>query len=336
MSDAVATWPAVWRQTHFRELVKEPASPRFRFKNDATECERNILVDWGGLPQAAHDFLGFPLILGSPGNPYLSRVTPHTFPEVQDLSGSPYLYCTQFTSAAPWGIPLGANSDVTQPAAMRSVNNVAVYRYARVQLLYETLTYNVKEDSQITQTAGVPDESNLERYVTKVVRPAASYLTLPPGAFKMVTSGTPAAPGQPGRITPGYDVDITWHQVPEAAVGMKLINPGLANPSVDLALGCVNSASALGSPAGTVLLTAAEARPIRSALGMRLFDVHYRFRVFNPSGSVGHNHVYWPGPTPAPGYYEVSTDGATNLVSQTPWKSIYNFANFALLFRVPT
>src|SRR5262249_47194285 len=96
-------------------------------------------------------------------------------------------------------------------------------------------------------------EATLARYVTFEPGPGAEYLTLPTGGFKFVgplEGGNPASvQGGPGKIVPNYDLSLTWHLVPRAAVGSVLLNRGLQNPSIDLCLGNVNREPFPSSPA---------------------------------------------------------------------------------------
>jgi len=104
----------------------------------------------------------------------------------------------------------------------------------------------------------LPDEATLARYVTVEVSPGMEYLTLPQGGFTFVATNHPPVPGTAGKLTPNYDLSLTWEQIPVAAIGTVLYNPSLQNPAIDNCLGCCNSAPFPPAPAATTfqLMTA--------------------------------------------------------------------------------
>jgi hypothetical protein len=421
----------------YTELVRD-GSPTFSIENDGSTLRRTVLVLWDELDYAKDAFLGYPQVLGSGGmQQWIARNVPDAAYIFLNTSGNPYLFATKL-SGSGYGMPGDASEGIHDPDT-----DFPVYRYAKLEVSYETLTYDILSDEQMvvaglvypTGDTGQPDEATLARYVTIEPNPGAEYLTLPQGGFSFVgptipgTPPTPApVPGGPGKIVPNYDLSITWHLVPRAAVGSVLLNPALQNPSIDLCLGNVNSntfpanpnaniyaaqsavttipgagysvnqqltLSGLGAlmpakvrvlsvtdggglnqvalvsrgaypasvgqinaidvpgggqleltfgagfPVGSLLMTGATIKPVRSTSGDRLYDLTYRFKFLQQ----GIQFLYYQG-TQAnayndAGYFEVTTNGTTNLELQnnSPWLgpvNIYPWCDFNQLFRVPS
>jgi len=336
-------------KTYYLETVKEPVSPSEEFRNDGSLVTRTFLIDWDKRGQAIRDIVGFPSVTaGQAGGSFVQRNLPMAYLDFLNSTNQPFLFCTQIRQVEGVGTPLP--SWFTGVVQMKNVRNVARYNLAKVSVVYESLTYDILSDAEMidlgyVDSAGNPDESSLARYVTKQVSPAADYLTSAYGSFKYVEAGKTPVKGEPGKIVPNYDLSLTWEQVPESCVGTTLFNPTLTTPPIDILLGTVNRTAFAGLAIGTVLFTAAIIKRIRSAIGDRLCSVEYRFKWFNPgldalSNPIGHNYLYTPGPTPTSGYYEVTTDGTTNLVAFANSKNIYNWSPasvpFESLFRVPS
>lgn len=98
-------------------------------------------------------------------------------------------------------IPLGRAIEVQVPALWE------------LTILFQSLPYEVKADSEVTSEA--------QRYVTPFVQPTAEILNKPGGTYTFI-EGTPAAgidfPQPIGLIYGTYDIVQTWHQVPKSAV----------------------------------------------------------------------------------------------------------------------
>lgn len=348
------------QNTYYVECVQNPASPEGEFRDDGSNVVRTYWIQWSKRSQSRKDLLGWPVVKQAGGQSFISRSVPHLYPEEVDTNGNAQLYATACKQVEGWGIPAAVNGQVN----MKSLLNVAQYLYAKMRVTYETLTYDVLDDADMVVNGytvnGVPDEATLARYVTLRTHPSAEYLTLPQGSFKIVLSANnlgpfalpavgPAVPGAPGRIVPGYDVSLTWHRIPRSCIGSRLWNPNLARPPIDMAIGCVNSVTFAGCPPGTLLCLPPDIRPIRSATLDRIADIEYRLKWFQVLGAdgtplkdingntVGHNHLFLTTAqgVPAAGYYEVSSDGQTNMDNKAVNKNIYNWCDLNALFRVP-
>jgi hypothetical protein len=324
-------------------------SPNWSFENDASSATLDIYIQYEDLNDGKLGFLGYPLVETDEDSSYLSRNIPDWMADVTDSQGNVYLFATKMTAMG-----IGIPDDVDEVGTHNELTDTPIYEAWKCQINYETLTYDILDDDEMEDAGyvddyGNPDESYLVRYVTKVVGPSAEYLTLPTGGFSFVVPGfsgaAPVVQGGPGKIVCNFDLSLTWHMIPKSAVPSAVVNPDTENPAIDLSLGKVNDSLWNGFPTGTLLMVGAAIKPIRSTAGDRLYDLEYRFKFLNaqtpttPPTFVGNEGVYYQGqaangstPAVAPGYYEITTTGTTNLTNQTPGQSIYDFVDFDSLF----
>jgi hypothetical protein len=365
-----------------------PQSPRSSWRDDGSQVTREYITHWednvyNGQPvrgylDAVKDLLGYPVV--SPlnnGGRYISRYIPDYFPLLSPdddfAPNKPFLWCTDLREVEGLAIPTDQNC--------RDASLVGRYRYAGIQAVYETLTYDIYDDREMVTRGmfdlfGNPDESFIQtgRYVTKQPGPGVKYQTFPQGSFLIVAPTSPphgtAYPGTPGRTEPECDFTVTWHQVPQAAVPLRLVNPYIANtvtgvdyiPAIEDCLGSVNLYSFADCRKGTLLLTSVGMKRIRSAIGMRLWDIEYRFKFFGvrsaepafppgggvPEYSYGHNLVLYIQAS-VPGYREIVSGGPVPVGGNAPaaqpsnylrtppldYQNLFRYRPFASLFRVP-
>lgn len=312
------------------------------FAVDDLHSEFTIMVAWEDRYRAMAEFLGWSQVRSEGGSRYIERHTPYSHPEFLDDSGSSngipeVLYATRVISMKPFVPPRGDGKPYKSP------DNWPRAKFALLKLGMQALTYDIREDSDtLVVSDGKPDESRLNRYVTKIVKPSSEILGLQGQRFKFVPSGgyppanTPAL-GTPGKRIPKYDLTLTWHEVPRRAIGSRIYNPNRSDFPADDYLGTVNSTTFAGCPVGTVLYTGVDIRPIRSALGERIFEVEYRFSV---SLLLKHNFLYYQGNASGTGagYYEVTTDGSSHeggTADADRGTSIYDYNDLNDLFKVP-
>lgn len=312
---------------------------------DQSRCTRLIDVAWDYRQRAVKDFLGYAQVVSAPV-PWLSRINPHPYGDYRNPDYNYFLYAVSVPQIDNI-LPTGDATAIGEP--------IARGKKARLHVVYESLPWDIVDDAAVQlRYAGTPDESGLERNVVKIVKPNSDYLTLASGSYRYVGLGagtTPVAQGV-GKVIVNYDIQVQWNHVPLACLGTSLYNPNLLNPPpIDTALGRVNAKTFMGCVKGTLLLMAVEIVPHRSPIGLRIFDVVYRFKKLQPLPGVtgappndkplsGHNIVLNTKENPAR-WREAVTDNpapstATNLLAQVDGKNIYDWYDFATLFRVPT
>lgn len=340
------------------EFFERPGSPRVHIEADRSSATRILDVDWADAAKFAQSLVGYsttPALFGSTW--YLQRYVPHEFPWDAFLGGgggSSLRAVKASIEPIPGAAPnysdayAGGDSEGTSP---EQAFRVATYDKARVNVVYETLPYDVWTDAGMQSKTNNRDEADLIRYVSKVVAPAGQYLTLPVQAFRFVDPDDPTAgdnnAGKPiaqgvGRMLVHYNLSLTWYAIPEAYVPCAAARPYFlvsAGPqAIDTTIGKVNATTFAGYSKGTLLLMAVTLKPYRSAFGQRIYDITYMFKYFEPLTGKGHNHIlrHRTAPSASLIWYEVTVDGNTNLVAQTNGKSVYDFAEFKNLFRPAT
>jgi len=265
-------------------------SPVYTLANGTTRVDRTFRVDWDKRELFCRGVLGFPKIKNTKDDPdaadnvaYITRFNPQAMPNFKDPTGSEnWLYAVGVSRMVGAG-PRGVYDD----------SGVARYQYALVTVQYESLTYKVLEDDELIATAesaGYPnvlpiaDESTLLRYVTRVTKPSAEYITLPRGIMYWFLPGASPMPKVDfanARLVPSQEITYTWHQVP--------FQPAAATSHI----GSVNllpfrDSNKTYNP-GTLLLLSAEMKPYRTAVGAFVNDVTYRMKYFEPQPGRGHN-----------------------------------------------
>lgn len=360
-----------------RNPLAGPISPKAHFQDDHTEVQRQYIVAYTQWFEAIKDLIGFPTVVRVGSSGYIQRYTPDAFDQLTTNDGgfaanaSPFLWCTDVEVEPGGDKPDGVVGE--QPWS--DIFGVNLYGVAFLKATYQTVSYEIRSDITIARDSnGLPDESSLQRYVTKLPQPSTKYQTLPQGSFVMVAQNNPpdqlVYPGTPGRRELEADYSITWHHIPTPAVGLSLINPYMPAtvtaggvpvdyvPPIEDCLGCVNLYPFAGCRKGTLLLTAVVIKPVQSPIGMRLWDIEYRFKWFgvrsadriNSKYSYGHNLALYVT-CPNPGYYELVSSPvvvAPNSTSTTllnsnynrapnplDFKNIHSYRDFATLFRVP-
>jgi hypothetical protein len=325
---------ATWRRTTFTEVPSD--SPRLSFSEDGSTCVRKFLVPWSSVANAVEDFLGYASVIanpaggGSPNNAYISRTTPHAMPGFFQPSMLPFLYATKITSIE------GKGHNAGRAAGTIKSNDVTTYDQALLTVVYESLTYDVLDDTDpdIIGTTGFPDESNLTRFVTILPKSNSQYLSLSKGNFKWVggtTNNTPVL-FPPGKIITNWDLMFRWHGVPIEAVASQSVNPDYTASScfIDAAFGRVNATAFAGYDPGTLLLLGAPMTPHRSATGRRTYDIDFLMKWFKP----GHHKIFGQTAANTVGFLEISSDGSAHAINgSTPdGVHVYDVYEFSKLF----
>lgn len=340
----------------FKEHV--PGSPEVQLGDDSSQCVRMLDCDWDDrfalalllITQAAVTF--DPIV----NKKVLTRRVPHSyaFDATNVFLGTNILYATRILKIEGLGRPnsfvegAGTGGDASIPFVPGQVGPVAVYDKARLHVLYQTLTYDVLSDADLSGFQGNSiHEYGLRRFVTKITRPNVENLTSPQGAFKRVyPSGSAVAsadyPVQWGvnKVIGTETLQLTWHNIPQEAVSNVLHNPSSTTDYYQRGLGKVNNAAFAGYAAGTLLLLSYDIRPIMHPFRRRSYDITFHIKHFNPTGTIGHNHIWAHNPpTASPSaatttweWVEVTTTGATNLVAKTDGISIFDWYDYTQLF----
>jgi hypothetical protein len=269
------------------------------------------------------DILGYPTkAVGVGGFKYINRKTPHYINRfVRQTDGRPFLYAQS--------VDLKGRGPTT--AGFPGDGNVyPEYESFLFDVDYASPTYEIKEDATLTTLDGVPSEAYWQRYITKIAKPAGEFFTIPSGTYKYVTAGTPPVTQGIGKLLSFCNLQVTWHAIPENAVPSVYVNPLLVSRSfIETTIGKVNHLEFNGYAKGTLLLLGVNMQPFRSPFGDRIYDITYMFKYMEPTSNTGHNFIFRPAST---AWLEVTTDGATNLATQTAGKSIYDWGDFRNLF----
>ena len=211
------------------------------------------------------------------------------------------------------------------------------YPWARLTIEFWQPTYAITADGGIT--------NEWERFVDWNIEPAGEFLTRPQGVFKWTAGGPQNGMtfnGQRNLYVPKKRIKAIWHQVPELGLFPSLkANVGdFHSTLLDQGVGCVNGATFMGLPAGTMLCEAwgcePEFVPVNpSNMGgtidlswhtARVWNVFISLLHFDPQYGVntsrGHNlfpqndNLWWPiqaigGANPPYPTYETRSGGPT-------------------------
>lgn len=185
-----------------------------------------------------------------------------------------------------------------------------VCEYDRVVMTtaFVSRPYNVLTDEQIdVDFSG--DES--QRFVEKLPKPTAEYISILGNSYKFVEGTDPLAsatkrfPLATGLITVKVDLEWVWHDVPDQFI----MNANGVPTGIIGGLGCVNQNAIWGYPAGTLLALPADITPHEQPvnpllMGLpfysppRSWDVRFRFKFWDPpltpgATTRGHNTAIW-------------------------------------------
>jgi hypothetical protein len=165
------------------------------------------------------------------------------------------------------------------------------YVAAKVTALYGFLPHRLVPDSQMPRDPNTqhPDESSLQRFVTRAVAPGARHLQLPQGTMKWegLTAPDNVTTQTFGIMIGHVDLEYTWHKVPAIPKAIFKSDNG------KVAVGRVNASTFDGRPGGTLLLLGCDVKPHRQSGTERCYDIVYRIRYVdngNLDAVRGHNY----------------------------------------------
>lgn len=314
---------STWRATLYDEMLNT-ASPVEAWAPNQSRANRTIRTGWDFRKQAVWDFLGYTEILvGGSGTNYLSRTVPHNYP------GEDKIWCTdvpRIVGAIPTG-STGADSTL-----------LAAYQFAELTLTYTATLYNhltdaemiaagyINSDGEISE--GVALKTSFGRYVTYKSKPGLRQLILNRSAVKRSDTGAPIPEGVPVPV-PYEDIELTWHQIPEAALNTTVWGQ---------TQGCINDDTFLGRPAETLLMEAPEIIRREGLFGAASYDVVFRMRYYPqydkgiPPTARGWNWLLAPIGPPNTAYLDMVKMTINTANTEAPFAT----ADFTRCFEPPT
>jgi hypothetical protein len=306
------------------EWTELAGSPTFNDTPDGATGVRKLRVAWGDWPTACRELKGW-AERQSAGK--LSRWLPAAFPNVYGIGTSyPTLYAASVAVepfAPDWKDPDdpvgggGANPPDDTPEGL--VNR---WRWAVLTVGYSTVPYTVLADDEIGG-----DESRRFAYTAtkasaKMISLRGTDLVWDDGS---ITSGvnTKKVNADALMIEAEETIQITWHRLPYEAIASVVIQPSLTTTAyLDNLVGCVNSATAFGCAAGTLLFYPPDIQVKQDWYMGEAYEVTMQL-VRNRNG---HNKIY------------LATDQAYRLVKSdaaSGSRRIFAEADFADAFKIP-
>lgn len=316
--------------------VRDMSHPTESRELGTNTMRRSWKVKWGERYRFIELCLGNCALWDDSGTTRLSRLLP------DDLYGRhpdfPEIVATKVESIRGIGKPEEITDDMDP-----DYNAMPYYPFARVEVFYEHLPFELKDDEDTT--------SELERYV---IPPGLSesgidsdYTTLPGGFLHYIReTGTTSPhlkpiPQNVGFITPTQQRIIRWVNLPKEAwgPGTTLHQRAFEGDGDDVPfVGTVNKEEIIitgdsGYPMGTMLLEAVKERLYRSPLGIGWrwdLDFHFRYRpmgwnwlrFFEGDAAGTGNGVYFVGKGTTHHYSDTLPDN----------ESIYNARDHNLMF----
>lgn len=332
---------------------ERPGSPNEQYSGDTFRATRTFDVPW----YARWAFISY--MLGTPklvGNSIISRELPDQYYAFFGGNANNLASPKAFMIATSLnGIEcLGQQSETANGVGPGTKITYCLYDWARITIGYESVTYNVKSDAEVT--LGESNEYYLERFTTVFRQPTAEFLTLPFGAFKWVEldengrtivdpkTGQPTGirvSGSNGKIVAAAEIILVHHRVPGVSDAIKTH------------IGTVNKFDwpEIGALRGQLLLSNVELKPYRWLNEKRIFDITFKFKYMDPDPAAsladptnarGHNWFlqHFPVATNTKVGADISDilagDPKYKLMTHNGWKTgrtVYQYADFRDLFK---
>jgi hypothetical protein len=360
---------------NWTEIVETVSPSSMSFGRDETRMALVGDTDFNNIVNgnAVKSILGFSA--RNPANPGarppINRLVPMRCPI------APWLYATKITNcqfiqpaagnqiALAHIVPPSGNPNVPIPASINpqdaTLDPYAVYKTARLTVLFETLPYDVLSDAQMS-TAGYTDE--FYRWTLKLPVANIEQIIRPGNTYQFANG--PTTPNILNTTFPQglvvraqkRDLVVKWFQVPAACLlDVGQVVPPLGEPWTfeskvfAQAIGTVNNATWHGYRRGEVLMKTPRVEPAQEpvppqVLGLavgavpRCYNVEFHFQVFQPTydpTELNNNtyqtfgHQTAPAPVGNPIYfYQIAAGGSSNVATPKAW--LYPESNFNLLF----
>lgn len=278
--------------------LPDPAVARYTFARMAVEFQRRtfeILPDSlvEGVSQSAIFALN---IGGATGGSFTVGYLGQTVQHTPSVSAAALQFSLQSLSSIGAG-----NVTVTLAGGIYTITFAGALANTSIVMtgLVGSLTGATNPSFTLVQSGsdfdGLPDESQLLRYVTRNFLPSARALSLPAAFCRWVPQGSgefsgglssgPAAPINEGVVIPIPEglLTITWHEVPPEAIPYA---------AIQACIGCINQApfdpNGINAPIGTVMMEQPDIPPPTDhPIAGRVVNITYKFKIRYNIDSTG-------------------------------------------------
>lgn len=311
--------------------VRDGSSPSASVGLDENRGEREFMCNWEYRFEVARWFVGqVSTYTDDDGYLQLSRLMPQKYPEV------PWLIATKVTSIVghKW-------------LSWDDVNQVNVFKKAKLKLLYEQAPFELKDDDDTT--------SELQRYVEYPAgdpEPSAERLNVPGAAFKYTADpedelrfggpldGTVIPYPSVGKVVPQEVFTVRWHRLGPLETIWDASCPLYQRLFGDTEgdevpyFGAINKATFFGRGIGTCCLLGVKPRRRKDITGTYSLDLDFIIG-YKPSGWNWVWGYSMNSSDTVNGWYLVTTDGTFATADEIgDFKSIHSARNLNDLFRI--
>lgn len=300
---------------------------RERWEEDHNEATRVFDVLWGDRSTFIQDMLGY---AENPGTTYVHRVIPESHPEYQ------WMFAMKAETLNGIGVPLADTSTddmivFKQRDNAGTVSETSSDGYAHVAIHYYAPDFDIVDDDAVKRLEGLAyaPAGELNRYVSRYENYAGENLEVAGGMFLFSTDNQPI-PEPPPKIFVNKELTYVWHWVP--TVPEDTIQNTLGKVNIypfDGKRKDMTGAYVEKYPAETLLFIGVDRKRIISPLGNVLYQLAYKFLFRGGKDQDGnqltHNKIF-----------RASTNRFEGVKNKNkPTESIYDTANFNLLFELP-
>lgn len=269
----------------WREAFELSSPNRYTLSRDRSEVTLVGVIEWGKLKACIQYLLGYSLNAagGVGGYGIIQRRTPAFHPYF------PWLYCVKISDIRPMG--LGASGGEAVQGDWSDTFKYGEYSKVMVTACYESLPYEVLEDSSPEVNRATTGKGEWNRYTILEPQPYTEMLTLDNGQMLYDAPDVPAVDGKP-LVQPVVFQRMKkckylfhWKEVPWDYICNSYGVPA----KLQAVQKCVNKSEFLGFAAGTLLCEDVQIEkkvmPVATdLLNTQLFyaDVTFTFIQFDP------------------------------------------------------
>lgn len=280
------------------EYTEIPGSPQESYTAGEGQVRRVFLVDWEDRWQFSRNLLGYSVSArDSAGRRVIQRKLPSAYSDIQRLTYGEPFYPNEDdedpiipVERHPW-LYASSIESITGigPSDFNEETEVNIYRQAKITVLYESKSYQLKDLYEFTQGDFDQIELVCLGYQTKFRAPEVESTTLPFGQMLFVDDQTTAYNGT-HALRNFTDIFFVWHEVPRLQFSQS--KQMLHTASF---LGCVNSSEflPLSAPPGCLLMVGAQETFRWMSNGDPCSDITFRFKNldYDATGAHSENHV---------------------------------------------